>query len=109
MTGRLTFHNPKFNMTAMGLEANVEAGASMADSLLEWPCAHARQQYKVAAAFVRRKRASVDAKKKMRASRRKHCTSALRAPQAFENAALRHKQLHAGGRSVCTKPKSSTN
>ena len=27
---------------------------------------------------------------------RKHCASGLRVPQAIENCALRHKQLHAG-------------
>ena len=35
-------------------------------------------------------------KKSLRASMRKHCASGLRAPQAFESGALRHKQLHAG-------------
>ena len=35
-------------------------------------------------------------KNTLRASMRKHCASGLRAPQAFENGALRHKQLHAG-------------
>ena len=69
----------------------------MAGSLLEWPSAHARQQYKVAVALARREGAYLDAKKKgLRASMRKHCASGLRAPQAFESGALRHKQLHAG-------------
>ena len=41
----------------------VEACASMAGSLLELPSAHARQQYKVAVAFARSKRACFDARK----------------------------------------------
>ena len=58
---------------------------------------HARQQYKVAVALARRRRACLDAKKNLlRASMRKQCTSGLRVPQAIENCALRHKQLHAG-------------
>ena len=53
-----------------------------------------RQQYKEAVALARRRRACVDAK--IRASTRKHCACGLRAPQAFEIGALRHKQRHAG-------------
>ena len=56
------------------------------------------QQYKVAVTLARRKRECLNKTKKntLRASMRKHCASGLRAPQAFENGALRHKQLHAG-------------
>ena len=42
----------------------VEARASMAGSSLEWPCGHARQQYKVALAFARRKQVRASTQKK---------------------------------------------
>ena len=42
-------------------------------------------------ALARRKRVRASTQKTLRASMRKHCASGLRAPQAFEIGALRHK------------------